>query len=456
LKNDNNKTRIALYSVIAGVILTGIKGFVGFATGSLGILSEAAHSLLDLGAAFITYFSVRISDKPPDSSHQYGHGKVENLSALVECILLLITCIWIVSEAVERLSGKEVHVDASIAAFAVMGISLFIDVIISRILHKGAKEHSSQALEADALHYSSDILSSGVVIAGLIGVKFGYEMLDPIAALGVAVLVTAACLKLGKRTIDALLDRAPSGLSEKITAHVSGLPDVDKVESIRIRSSGSSTFVDMVVSTGRLLSIDQGHSISDSIESEVRKIIPQSDVLVHFHPSQKGETFMDKIHAVAGNFKEIEEIHNVHSYQNSENGKYFVSLHIKLTPCISLDEAHNLVDRLEEEIKKELPVIGEITTHIETTKSIGDGERKDVSAEKLEIIRTEVLKDKRVKGIHDCYFHKTSTGSILSCHILIDNNLLLEEAHEVATIAENQIRGYFPEAEEVVVHTEPV
>ena len=206
------KNRIALTSVIAAVFLTSFKLVIGMLTGSLGILSEALHSGLDLLAALITLFAVRFADKPADSDHNYGHGKIENYSALVETLLLLVTCIWIIYEAVKRLVTGRVEIEVTIWSFIVIFTSIIIDISRSRALYRVARKHNSQALEADALHFSTDIWSSCVVLIGLVGAAFSFYSADSIAALIVAMIVLVVSYRLGKRSFDTLIDKAPIGL----------------------------------------------------------------------------------------------------------------------------------------------------------------------------------------------------------------------------------------------------
>lgn len=449
------KKRIALYSVLVGITLTSAKLVAGILSGSLGILSEALHSFLDLGAALITFFSVRYSTRPPDASHQYGHGKAENLSALAQALLLLGTCAWIVYEAVRRLSGKEFHVEASFLAFAVMIFALALDIAISRILYRGAKKYSSQALEADALHYSSDILSSAVVIAGLIGVKLGIKSLDPIAALGVALLVIIASFRLSKRAVEELLDIAPPGVDKEIVQRINSMPNGVKVENIRVRRSGPSTFVDLVVGVKRGIPISHGHDLADEIETQVKSIVPDSDVLVHLHPTSDGETITDTVRAVAQRFEKIQDVHNIQTYKNEKSGKYFLSLHAKLAPSLSLEEAHAIMDALEAELLKEMPVVESVETHIETADTTCDGNKRSLSPDKMQKLCVEVRKDARIKGIHEAFMHETSSARIISCHVFIEKDLSLDEAHEVATYIEERVKLLFKNIDEVVVHTEP-
>jgi len=294
LEGNQEKNHAALTSVIAAVALTTFKIIVGFSTGSLGILAEAAHSGLDLVAAVVTLGAVRASGKPADRNHPYGHGKVENLSALFETLLLLVTSAWIIYEAVQRLMFKSVEVEVTIWAFIVMVISIVIDVTRSRVLYRAARKHNSQALEADALHFSTDIWSSSVVILGLIGVVLSERIAglawlrqaDAVAAIGVAIIVIFVSFSLGKRTIHGLLDTAPDGTEDKIQAAVIGIPGVVDVHQIRVRTAGPETFVDTHIQLDPSLDLRKIHQLTDEIEAVIRKILPGADVTVHPEPAE--------------------------------------------------------------------------------------------------------------------------------------------------------------------------
>lgn len=291
------KRRAAASSVLGAVCLTAIKIIVGFMTGSLGILAEAAHSGIDLVAALVTLFAVRVSDKPADDEHLYGHGKIENLSALFETLLLLVTCGWIIYEGVDRLIYKHAEVDPSVWAFGVMVISIVVDVSRSRMLYRAARKHNSQALEADALHFSTDIWSSAVVILGLLGVLLGnqipahkhwLEKADSLAALGVALIVIYVSLQLGRRTLHGLLDAAPVGLSEKIRVAVDDLPGVTGCHNVRVRSSGPSLFVDIHVYVDGSETLASAHALTEMIEQRITQVAPGADVTVHPEPLPPG------------------------------------------------------------------------------------------------------------------------------------------------------------------------
>jgi len=289
---ETEKRQAAQNSVFAAIFLTSLKIVVGLLTNSLGILAEAAHSGLDLVAALVTFFAVRLSDKPADQQHRYGHGKIENISALIETLLLLITSVWIIYEALNRLFGAEVEVDASIWAFLVMGISIVVDYTRSRMLLRAAKKHNSQALEADALHFSTDIWSSSVVIAGLIGVSIGRAVpglawlshADAIAAMIVAFIVIFVSAQMGKRSILALIDTAPDGLSDQIKQAIDAIPGVTNCHRVRMRASGPQLFVDVHVFLAGDQSLRSAHDIMLKIEETVKQMVPGADVLVHPDP----------------------------------------------------------------------------------------------------------------------------------------------------------------------------
>ncbi len=282
--SGKEKRRIAATSVIAAVFLTSMKLVVGIATGSLGILSEALHSLLDLFAAVITFFVVKFSDKPADEAHQYGHGKFENYSALVETGLLAITCLWIVYEALKRIITKDVEIEITFWSYAVIIISILIDASRSRALYKVAKKHNSQALEADALHFSTDIWSSMVVLFGLIGAAFNYFYADSIAALIVAAIVLTVTYRLGKKSFDALVDKAPSGLTEEIDKIVSEIQDVKYHHNIKVRESGPYKFAEINIHVDKNLTIEKAHEISHIVEEGIKRKISNIEVMIHTEP----------------------------------------------------------------------------------------------------------------------------------------------------------------------------
>jgi len=367
---SKEKTRIALSSVIAAIFLTGIKLAVGLYTGSLGILSEAAHSALDLGASLMTLFAVRISDRPADDEHHYGHGKVEGFSAFIEVILLLITCGYIIYEAVNRIISKNVQIEVTKYAFGVILLSIIVDFSRSRALSRVAKKTHSQALEADALHFSSDIWSSVVVLLGLVCYKFfGIKLADSVAALAVSVLVIVVSVRLAIRTVDVLLDKAPAEMRETIYSLIKNTDGISKIHKLRVRTTGDMVFSDMVVLVPSELSIEEAHKISNHIEHKIRSAYPNSDVTIHMEPDEKN-TMDQQTYRLT-----VEKILNEHramfkGYHKLSvicfNRNYHISVHIELDNDARLNEAHAICDHLENDIRDAIPQ-SSVTIHVEPT-----------------------------------------------------------------------------------------
>ena len=291
---ENEKQRVAWLSVGAAAVLTVFKFVVGVMTGSLGILSEALHSGLDLVAAMITCISVHFSDLPADKEHHFGHGKVENFSALIGTVLLLITCLWIIYEATHRLATGKTEIEVYVISYVVVITSIIIDISRSRALSRVAKKYNSQALEADALHFSTDIWSSVVVLLGLVCAQFGFFVADSIAALIVAGIVVFVSFRLGKKSIDILLDKAPQETVKQVEMILGEFSEVKHYHSLKVRSSGAETFIKVNVHLHPRLSLLEVHQICDRIEKEMTRRIPRSETYLHAEPQTQEHLTSDE------------------------------------------------------------------------------------------------------------------------------------------------------------------
>jgi cation diffusion facilitator family transporter len=455
------KQAVALTSVLAACLLTGLKVVVGITTGSLGILSEAAHSALDLVAAIVTWISVRFSDKPADSSHPFGHGKIEHLSAFIETALLLVTCAWIIMEAVRRLFFRQIHVDPSPWAFGVMLISITIDTFRSRALFRVAKKYNSQALEADALHFSTDVYSSSVVILGLILVYIAEQMnigwlerADPIAALVVAGIVVWISLRLGKRTVDALVDAAPSGTSTRIAEAVSRVPGVLNHERIRVRQSGGRLFVDLRLTLESNIPFEHAQSVADVVESQIHELFPSADVVIHATPREPAShDLVEKVRSIAhrGNFL----VHDVTAYE--VNRLVNVNLDLEVDPNLSLEAAHEQASRLEAEVQKELPEVHEINIHIEPLmKEVESGDEARWVDAAMEQKLSEIARE--TPGVLDCHSvqaHKVAGNVVVRMHCTVEASLSVARVHEITEQLGFKFRKAFPQISKVSIHPEP-
>ncbi len=455
------KRAVAGNSVLAAIAITVLKIVVGVATGSLGILSEAAHSGLDLVAAIVTYFSVRVSDKPADADHQYGHGKVENFSAFIETGLLLLTCVWIIYEAFKRLFLHHVEIEPSLIAIGVLVFSMGVDYWRSRALGRIAVKYDSQALEADALHFSTDIWSSGVVIIGLILVWLGrrYQLLwlkeaDPMAALIVAGIVVHVSSRLARRTVDALLDAAPTGVRGEIINSVQRVDGVLDVERVRIRRAGNRYFADLSVSLARNATLQSSDLVADVVSARVQQILPEADVVVHAIPrAKKSENIFDRIRGVATRHNFY--VHDI-SVQDLD-GSLHVEQHLELDESLPLKVAHDQVTLLEAEIRAEVPEISSILTHIESEPAtIETGEQIVLQPEIEQRLKTVVTEFPEVLDAHEFQFKLVRGRLYVSCHCTLPDDLPLSAVHDVQTSLEIRFKHAAPELFRVLIHPEPM
>lgn len=450
-----DKKRVALTSVVAAIFLTGFKLIVGFSTGSLGILSEAAHSGLDLGAALLTYIAVRISDKPADEDHPYGHGKIENISALLQTVLLIGTCFFIIKLGVERIIDDNTDVEVTFWSFAVMGISILVDYTRSRALLRTAKAYRSQALEADAVHFSTDIWSSMVVIFGLVLTLAGFKHGDSLAAIGVAIFVLYISGNLLKKTIDALTDSIPKEIEPKIRQVMKTIEGIYSYRYLRVRQSGSKIFVDMYVHINRTVPFEQAHHVTDEVESKISEIVPNADILIHMEPYEnENESIIDKIRMIVA--EQGLTCHNIRAQKIAKG--YVVDFHLECNNQMPFADAHEASARIERKLKQKIEEIKNVKVHIE------DARDREVNAEDItskskhliERVKELALEEKSILGCDDFIVIKVEGHKklMMDCHV--KDGLTLDEVHAMMTSFENRIQKDMPEITHIVIHPETI
>jgi len=459
------KKRAALLSVASALVLVSLKTFLVLRTASLGVLSEALHSGLDLVAAIITFLSVRVSDAPADERHPYGHGKFENFSAFVETGLLLLTALYIIYEAFARLFFRSVHIAPSITAIVILLFALAIDVTRARALSHVAKKFSSEALEADALHFSTDVWSTVVVISG-IGLVWAGETwnmpyliyADALAGLAVAAVILWVGSQLGRRTVDALLDAAPEGLQQEIARAIARMDGVLDVDRVRVRRAGNRHFVDATVSVARTASLEQVHELSDAIEKRVGEIVP-SDVMVHAEPrAPQGEHLFEAIRAVAQRMGL--GIHDLSALQ--QQGQLFVELHLEVDENLSLRDAHRQATKLEEGIRELRDGPIEVNIHIEplgrqiATPDSGAGEMKQLSRSVEQFLNSLPAEFDELVNCHDVRTRQVAHHILVSCHCTMKGALPITQIHDVLATLEDRVKERFPQIHRVTIHPEPV
>jgi cation diffusion facilitator family transporter len=458
------KKRAALLSVGSAVILLSLKTFLVVRTGSLGVLSEALHSGLDFLAAIITYLSVRMSDQPADEGHPYGHGKFENFSAFVETALLLITAVFIIYEGIDRLFFHHVHIQPSVTALLILLVALSIDITRAKALGHVARKYHSEAIEADALHFSTDVWSTIVVIAG-IGLVWAGETwnlpwlvyADSIAGLAVAGVILWVGTRLGRRTLDALVDAAPEGLRQEIARAVARMEGVLDVDRVRVRRAGNRHFVDATVSVARTTSLEQVHALSDAIEKRIGEIVP-SDVMVHAEPrAPQGEHLFESIRALAQRLGLA--IHDVTALQQS--GKLFIELHLEVDENLRLREAHRQATKLEEGIRALRDAPTEVNIHIEplgthiATPDAGLGEMKLLAGAVEQFLNALPSEYDELVNCHDARVRQVEHRILVSCHCTMRSDLPINKIHDVTAALVDRVKEHFPQIHRVTIHPEP-
>jgi len=454
--HQHDKEQVALTSMAASAGLTVAKAIVGIMTGSLGLLSEAGHSLIDFGATVMTYVAVRISGKPADNEHHFGHGKVEAVSALAQTALLFLLSVLVIIEAVRRLffhGGPEV--EATVWAFAVIIASIVIDFFRARALKKTADATSSQALEADALHFSSDLWSSLAVLIGLIGVYFDMRWADAVAALAVAALICVVGWRLARRTIDTLTDAAPAGVAERLRQIALAIPGVVAIERLRVRSSGEQTFVDLGVAVSRTLPLDRVSAIKERLRQAILADTPRSEVTVTTEPhAVDGETVMEKVMVIARN--RALAVHHVTVHDIGERRS--ISLDLEVDGKLTLNQAHRLADQLEAAIADELGASVEVETHIEPLHPPNAG--REAPPERVAVVEMALAEIaatiRAVRDVHDVRVRETDDGEIVNFHCRVDPEMTVDAVHQNVDEVERALRRRSPAIKRVIGHAEPL
>lgn len=455
------KRHAAMLSAAAALVMTLLKLAAGLLSGSLGVLSDAAHSGLDLVGAGLTFLSVQVADKPADEDHPYGHAKVENISAFVETFLMVASSLWIGFEAIGRILHPE-PLRSSLVPLLVLLLSMGVDSWRARNLRRVARSTGSAALEADAIHFSSDIWASAAVLAGVVltwvGTRFGVPSLrysDPIAALLVAVFVLVLAWQLARRTIGALVDEAPTDTRKRVLDTVSRVNGVLGVDQLRMRRAGNVWFADLTISLSRQLTFQRTEQVVERATEAVRKVLPEADVVVHTVSRETAaESIFDRVRAVA--LRNNVMLHDV-SVQHFPDGLR-IEQHIEVNERMPLLKAHAFVRSIEDEIRAELPEVRSVLTHIESEPATI--EQPEIVAARNrameEHLRSAASKLPEVLDIHEVLVSRMSEQLQLSCHCTMPDELPMQRVHEVITALEDHFKGECPDVGRVLIHPEPL
>jgi cation diffusion facilitator family transporter len=455
--SSSEKQSVAFVSVLASAVLAGSKLVAAAFTGSLGILSEAIHSIIDLGATVITYFAIRWGDQPADDEHHYGHAKIESVAALVETALLFLTTAWVSWEAIRRLTGDDAHhVEVTWWAIAIIAGSILIDYNRVRALRRVAKKTGSEALEADALHFSSDMWSSLVVLGGLGAVWAGVPAADSIAALIVSVFIAYAGWRLGARTLNTLLDTAPAGATEVVRGLVNDTHGVLAIKSIRLRPAGATMFTSIVVEVARTMPIDDIVRTKDAIHKAVQDRFPNADITVTANPvALDNESVFEKVMLIAA--RRNLAIHHLTAQQIG--GKLAISFDLEVEGSMPLGEAHDTATALEEAIRSELGSDVEVESHIEPQPERmlqGQDAPSGLTAEVVAALTELAALYPRLTDIHSIRLRRNEEGLFLHYHCRCSPAETVEHIHDDIDRVEAGLKDRFGDIRRVIAHAEPL
>jgi cation diffusion facilitator family transporter len=444
--------RTALVSIVAACALIALKLATGIATGSLGLLSEAAHSGTDLVAALLTFVAVGVAVRPADPGHAYGHGKAEHLAALGEAGILVAASLVIAWRAVWRLVGlAHGHVDPRWYALVVIGGVIVVDAGRATVSYRAASRYRSPALQANALHFTSDLAGSTAVLLGLVGVRAGYDWADSAAALFVAALVLLAAGRLMRLNVDVLMDRVPPEAQEAALAAITALGPGIELRRLRMRQAAGRQFADVVIGVPPAAAVGQAHAAADAVEAAVHDALPESDVVVHVEPQQDEAALRERVLAAAQRVPRVREIHNLTVLR--VGGATEVSLHLKLPGDLSLEEAHEVATDIERAIVESVPEVDAVQTHLEPLAEAREGRIDDVGAHRTLVER--IVREATGEAPRELRFLRTDAGLLAYLTLGLDPATSLAEAHERASEIEERIRRERPEIADVIVHTEP-
>ncbi len=445
--------RTALVSIVAACMLIAVKLVVGIATHSLGLLSEAAHSGTDLIAALLTFYAVGVAGKPADPGHAYGHGKAEHLAALAEAAILVGASLVIAWRALWRLTGlAHGQVDPRWYALVVVGVVIVVDATRATVSQRAARRYQSAALQANALHFASDLAGSTAVLLGLVAARAGYHWADSAAALFVAGLVLVAAGRLMRLNVDVLMDRVPPEAEEAALAAIASLEPPVELRRLRMRQAAGRQFADVVIGVPPGAAVGQGHAAADAVEEAVHGALPRSDVVVHVEPRQDEEALRERVLAAAQRVPRVREIHNLTLLQVGPATE--VSLHLKLPGDLPLEEAHAVATEVERAIGDSVPEVDSVQTHLEPLKEAGEGRSVVAAAADRELVE-RIVREATGEAPREVRFVNTDRGLLAYLTLGLDPSAPLEDAHARASEIEERIRRERPEIADVIVHTEP-
>jgi len=447
------KTRAGRLSIVASILLTALKLAVGLVTNSLAVMSITIDSAFDVAGSATTYLSLKVSGRPPDSEHLYGHGKAENLGGLLVTALLLITVSYVVYEALRRMFFRAVEVVPGVVGFAGIAAAIVVEAWLSRYLKRAAERHRSHVLNANALQFRMDVWTQSFVMLGLLLVDLGYSVADPLLAILISSYIAYLGLRVGKSSVDVLLDRAPTAVVKMVQEAVGSFEGV-KYDNLRVRTSGPQTFVDLRIHIPRTYTLERAHSIASEVEERVREAVPAVDVVIHVEAEGVEEKAVDRIRRIASEISGVKGIHDLWLRRVGE--AYEIDAHMQVDSELLLSEAHRISTAFEEALKKEFGEGSRITVHIDTeVDRVIDQPEPEIPPWLVARVREAVLEVDEVGSCDSITFKRFGDSIHVSISCTLKHDFKIEEAHRVAEEVEKRVSKRVKGVAKVFVHTAP-
>jgi divalent metal cation (Fe/Co/Zn/Cd) transporter len=428
MRHMSTARRTAVASLVAAIGLALLKLAVGFASGSLGVLAEAVHSGIDAAAAGLTLYAVGVAERPADTEHPFGHGKAQHLAALGEAAFLAAAAPWY--------------------AFAALLVVLAVDAGRTGVSLRQGRIDRNAALLANAWHFASDFAGTLAVLVGLGLVTLDVPAGDSLAAIFVAVIVLLGALRLARQNIDALMDRTPSGMAGQVERAARSVPGVSEVRSVRVREAGGESFAEVVIGVPRLAGVERSHETTDMVEGAVRDELGRAQVTVHVEPAASDETLNDRVAAAALRVAGVVEAHNI-SVLDDASGRA-VTLHVRLPENETLSSAGRVVDRLKDEIRREVG-IARVFAHVEPSAP-GARPARDIGAEQPSLHRVAAEAVRSVAGeAEEVVVYRQGSRLLVVTSVRADPELSVGEAHALASRVEDAVRDAIASVDDVIV-----
>ena len=454
IAEDSHKRNIALFSLLVSVFLVVVKVAIAYFTNSMGVFSEALNNGLDIVTVLITFMAIRISTRPADKDHTYGHGKYENLSAFLETSIISALCFFIIYKSIQRIIYRNFELKLNWYVFLILAISIILNIVRVFYIGRAARKYNSYAFKADFLNYSTDIISSVVVIIGLLVANTGFYLADPIASMIVSVIVLIFCSRLLISTVRNLMDYIPKEITDNVSKILQDINEIRSINKMKIHEVGNIKFINLEICLKSNLYLSQVEKIKEKIKNKIRSNIPYSETIIEIRSLPSKDNIEQYVKEIILNQQYVKDIHNIFIYNVDDS--IDISIHIELNKYLKLEETEKLTKITEEKIKEKIENIRSVYIHIEDSRSRESWTDITEKSEKvISDIKDEVSLYVSPETCHNFTLLEKEGLYNLAFHCRLEKDLDIKKAHSIITKIEDNIKKKFKNISEIVIHVEP-